>query len=489
MYFALKRNIGLFLSLSFIFVMFLEIAFVPQWGFAARQINPSNLMAAEDLEPLLDVYQQIVQQSKQKMLEAKHTEVPAKQTASMPAKLADIWPRILQHAKAKGNLEPVYLMRGFEFLQSLASKGDKSARATISKARADIKARFLHVDVNLWSDRQNAYALLTFVLNGGNENIFALLLDSGVALPIPNSIIDGVQAYLDNNKADFNAAFADIANYASAPGDFQASINLHMANYYKNSDNLKAIERLNAARLLAKGSFFEEVAIRNEIYIAAKYGDATLVRILARAYLANFSKSPYIRSFWHKYISAVFLLQDKVDANGMENLLDSVPVRLQNFIYLTIIYQKIIKGDLSAAKDFALKAIAIEDSHDYDTNRSLLYYAISLIHSSKLHESKRILDHLDIGKLSAKDKALLYISQQAIKKILAAPQLQTTASSNVDVLDKSKAVVEPAFKEKPADIGKLNKQNEALPKIIDSSSKILNTIDEMLKNDNAKNID
>lgn len=437
-----------------------------------------------ELASLLNVYKEIVDEARGKLLlnkgQQQKAQIKKRELTSV------LWSSIMQKAIDKGDAEPVYLIRGLQKIQDMAVKGDKDAQAVLSKAFLDVGTRLLALNQKVWHKKQNIYALMTFVLNGGNPNIFETIIKLDDIAVLPRNIVTGVLAYIHKDKDSFVSAFADKESYQCAPMDFQASINLHISNYYKHTDILKAISRLNEARLVAKGSFFEEAAIRSEIYIAAKQGDIPLVRILTWGYLEKFNKSPYMEKFWHEYISAIGLLKDKMDVDEMEKLLLHVPLPIQNFIYLTIAYQKLMNGELESAKNFSLKAIAIEDTNNYDTSKGLLYYASSLICSSKVRQAKDILKTLDVANFTSSDAILLHASKEMIENILATPKQTTPVSRNAVMVknDKLNENATPSYQDR--NITNLNIANKNVLETIDSSNKTLKAIDNMLKNDNEK---
>lgn len=203
-------------------------------------------------------------------------------------------------------------------------------------------------------------------------------------------------------------------------------------------------------------------------------------------YLEKFNKSPHIEKFWHQYILAIALLKDKVDVDDMGKLLLHVPLPIQNFIYLTVAYQKLVDGKLASARGFALKAIAIEDTNNYDTSKGLLYYASSLVSSSKVEQAKNILNTLSQVNFAPADAALLSASKEMIQNILARPKETTPASRNAEMVINDNLKKNPSASYEDRSINNLNIANENVLNTIDSSREELKAIDNMLKSDDEK---
>lgn len=437
-----------------------------------------------ELASLFDVYKEIVDEARGRLLLNKENQ---QKTQAKKTQITNIlWSNVMKKAKQKGDAEPVYLVRGLQKIQDLVVNGDKHAETILSKAFLDVGTRFLSLNQKLWHNKQNMYALMTFALNGGDPKVLETIVKMDNIATLPQNIVTGVLAYIHKDKDTFVSAFSDKRSYECAPLDFQASINLHISNYYKHTDILKAISRLNAARIVAKGSFFEEAAIRTEIYVAAKHGDIPLVQMLTWNYLEKFNKSPHIEKFWHQYILAIALLKDKVDVDDMGKLLLHVPLPIQNFIYLTVAYQKLVDGKLASARGFALKAIAIEDTNNYDTSKGLLYYASSLVSSSKVEQAKNILNTLSQVNFAPADAALLSASKEMIQNILARPKETTPASRNAEMVINDNLKKNPSASYEDRSINNLNIANENVLNTIDSSREELKAIDNMLKSDDEK---
>lgn len=476
------------LFLFTIIVLFIEV-FVSKTIVVAQNEKESvkNVEIAtedkqNDLASLFSIYKQIVDESRGKV-SSKNKE--SKNTSQSPSSAQnDLIKNLMADAKSKGDLEPTYLNRMLQALEDLSVHGDKSIQKSVPKAFIDVGARFLEIDPFVWTKKENMYALMCYTLNGGSPNVFNTIIRQEGNAKIPSVLIDGVTAYIQKDKDKFLASFANQANYENTPLDFQTIINLHISNYYKYTNAKKAILYLNLARTVAKSSFFEEAAIRNEMYLAAKTKNLALLKILTRTYLENFAKSPYLSKFWHEYISSIALLKDTLNIADIGGLMLNVPLPIQNFIYLNISREKLLVGNLNEAKDFALKAIAIEDTNDYNTDRALLYYASTLIPTYKAVQAQNILKKINPDKLSSPDKVLLQTSMEILNDMLSEPKKIRQASSNPPVLNTSNKNKEATTDK--LSIKNLNKINENIIKSIGSSGEELKAIDDMLKKDDEK---
>lgn len=438
-----------------------------------------------DLATLFSVYKQIINQSRGKIINKKNIPTP-KKVKTPVVKPNEFILNLIKDAESKGDLAPLYLNRVLQNLQSLLVRGDKDIQNNLPNAFAEVGNRLLALDPVIWSKKANIYALMCYTLNGGNPVVFNKIMLNDNKAEVPQIIIDGITAYINKDKQDFIAAFGDRTHYENVPLSLQASIDLHISNYYKYVDNEKAIDRLNFVRLMAKGTFFDEAATRNELYVVAKNNDINLFEILTRSYLKNFNKSPFLNKFWREYIASIALLKNSLSVGEMENLMVYVPLPIQNFLYLSVAKDKLLAGNLKEAKSFALKAIAIEDTNNYNTDHGLLYYASSLIPTSKAKQAENILKKLEPNKLSGADRALLKTSKILLNNMLADPKPITPVSGNNNMLNQSDIGTNTELSEKKINVDNLKQINENILQTINSSGEELKFIDNMLKHDDEK---
>ncbi|KEG18311.1 hypothetical protein H710_01160 [Bartonella bacilliformis Ver097] len=327
--------------------------------------------------------------------------------------------------------QPIQLVRSLQNLQDKIMSGQEGALQKQPELLREIGEKFLTLSPDVWQDEHNLYALLIYLLNGGNPRVVRIILEDYGQGVIAQNLITGALAYTSHKREEFFRAFANLSDQElqSLPHALFLSIVLSTVTNTSEKDPALALKQLNQVRLLAPGTLFEESAIRRELRVAATLEKAELLVLLVRNYANRFEKSPYANNFWSEFRLVIPRIEKSLSDEQFETLVSYAPTILQLMTYTEVSRAALIDARMERVKLSAQKALILAHKLNVNDAPIHLYYAASLASSVTAEKAAQMLKTISSKDLSERDRPLL-TAAQAI-----ADRVSSSLSNNLQVVE------------------------------------------------------
>ncbi|OPB30101.1 chemotaxis protein [Bartonella sp. WD12.1] len=380
---------------------------------------------------------------------------------------------------------PMQLVRSLQNLQDQIVSGQEEVLRKQPQLLREIGEKFLSFNPNIWKDKQNLYALLIYLFNGGNPSVVRVILKNYGQGMIAENIMTGALAYLSHKQEVFFKTFANLTDedIQSIPPALFFSIILSTVGNTIIKDPVLAMKQLDQVRLLSPGTLFEESAIRREIKVVTILGETDLLTLLVRNYASRFGKSPYAKDFWREFGIAIPRIDEKLDDQQLEALISYAPPMVQLMAYMDVSRTALIGARMERAQLSAQKALTLAHELNVNDTPARLYYAASLASSVTAHEAEQLLQNISDKDLSKKDY-LLFIAVQAVaqkvtsslvdgqKEVKTQDSIQPQNQKELDIMSKEAVEQQNAPSSTSTEINQLIEQAQEK---IDEVDKLLGT--------------
>jgi len=334
--------------------------------------------------------------------------------------------QMLYPCQIMANSSPLAILRKLQATQDSLAHGDKSAQATQMRLLSEWGAQLAQADEHYLDERPNFYAVLLYLIHGGNPEHVQHLLDKAFTdkniKESDHQLLEGVFAYAQGREIDFHVALG--AEYLDDTGwssSLRASLYLALTPYMARKNPEIADSRLDYIRLIAPGSLFEEAALRYQIKVVAKLENRDKLLRLVRHYTMRFSDSPYLRDFWTEVVEAVSIMQDVLGQEDIDALLALMPEKLRMIAYLQFARLALIEGRLEQAANNAHSAEKLGLAQGSDTTLAQFYQLAAQAPTIKAHQVQMQLQEITPESLPERDRALIEAARNVARSIAVLP--------------------------------------------------------------------
>ena len=306
------------------------------------------------------------------------------------------------------NDAPYQLLRTLQSVQDRIAQGVTAAVGAQRALLAEIDRQFAAAPPEVWGDRRNAEAAVTYVLSGGEPTILERLSTMDPKPAIDIRLVTGVLAYANGHEPEAWAALGGF-NPLELPANMGAQVALAQSALAVRTDPQKAMQLLSLARLLAPGTLVEEAAIRRQLYVATQLKENEMVESLARQYLDRFRHSVYAGNFRLRFAAAISQMDIDSEANfaRIDDMLSTVEAAARCQLYLTIASASIVKGHYTAGRLAAGRAATFTSAGSPEEAQARLYGAAALAADPKGFDiATTDFNGVNRGLLRASDQAL-----------------------------------------------------------------------------------
>ncbi|TXR47198.1 chemotaxis protein MotC [Phyllobacterium endophyticum] len=362
--------------------------------------------------------------------------------------------------------EPYLLVRSMRMLQDQVASGKAEALPMLNRVLGHIAGQLQAAEPKVWTNPANVYAIVIYLLNGGNPAVVRSILTSAKLDLVDPKLVAGSLAYADGDMMRIIENFQELPS--NVPIELVASIYLVTATQLASIDAGTALKRLDYIRLNVPGTLLEEAALRRGLMIAARLGDKDKVRLLARNYLQRFALSPYSEDFFRQLVDALMIIKGKISNEEIAEIASLAWPGARLPFFLRIARGAIVDGDMQRARFASQQADALATALNADDTQAKLYMAVSSVGSDKTREAHVILSKLPKDRLHGRDVKLLEAAAAMANRILAQPIPQTGDPRKMEVADSAtslKAASAPS---------------EFVDPIVDGTRKKLDAIDALL---------
>lgn len=340
---------------------------------------------------------------------------------------------------------PIEIVRALQLLHDNVVVNAPNAAENLQKSLYEAGREMLSFSPAIWNDKNNLYALMTYLFIGGNPNIVREIIKEIPQLPISQKIINGSLAYVYRDTSVFLESFDDdFFLDETIPMDLRLAVCLG-TSLEDSLDQKKALERLDWVRLSTPGSLLEESAIRREILLLHSKSDKKLFRLLTHDYVSRFSKSPYAKIFWRSFAISMIRMAPSLTNKEIDDNLQYVYKDLKYVILCQIARSFLLSDNLVRSHAISEEAIKLALQENFPSDTARFYYAASSIGSSQLLRAKDILDTININNLLERDRALFLASLILEKNILESSEISSASNLGLKnfILSEKKEIKDP----------------------------------------------
>lgn len=320
--------------------------------------------------------------------------------------------------------EPEQLVRRLQDIQEKVAVGDAAAFAEMPRLLRKIAQKFVEQPPEVWSQKQNAQALILYLLSGGGSATGRKILSKHNFAPSEEPLARGAIAYLENVEGADRDYLLRL-DPRTLDLELAAQVAFVQSILLSGSDRPRAIARLDFARLLAPGGLLEEAALRREIALLSETAEFDKFAGLARQYWQRYRASPFADNFLRQFMLAVVRVSQSIKLSEWAQLsefIDSLQPETRRTLYLAMARSAAIVGNGGLAAMAAQHALDLSAVDSPDRQRALLYRAAAKVGVADFAQSRLLLRDLDRSKLPAADQPLYDAVTMALTRIYAPPE-------------------------------------------------------------------
>lgn len=342
---------------------------------------------------------------------------------------------------------PHEFVRRLQSLQDQIAQGSTAAFESQRALLDGIEQAFDGMQSEVWQDRQNAAALVTYVLSGGKPTVLRKAL-AGDPLPaLDERLMRGALAYVEGRPSEAKEFFAEI-DARDFPASMGSQLAIAQAALVVAEDPKQAAAFLDIARLLSPGTLAEEAALRREILVAGELQDAGKFESLSRQYLQRFRHSVYAGNFRQKFAAALTRMEfigDHEQLPRLDEILAELEPDARLELFLVIARAAVVQGKPEAARFSAERVLSEVAAGTLDEARATLYRAAaSAVMPEGLDRALTDLKAVDRALLEPSDQLLYDAALSTSKLIGAATEVAPlSAAAEIPAEDDGAATTNP----------------------------------------------
>lgn len=361
--------------------------------------------------------------------------------------------------------EPEILIRRLQGLQERVADGDAASYVDQSRLLRLIARRFEAQPPDIWAKKQNARALILYLLSGGASSVGRAILGAHGFSPTEAPLAKGAIAYLEGVEGADREALLELDPLALETS-LGAQVAFVQSILLSNSNRAKSMARLDLARLLAPGGLVEEAALRRETGLLAETTDFDKFAELARQYWERFRSSPYAENFLRQFLVSVARVSLRIHVaewSQLDEFINSLKPETRRALYLVMAQNAAVGGNFGLGDMAAGRALDLSrDRTSPDRQRALLYRAASRVGSADAAQSPVLLRDVDRARLPSGDQPLYDAVALAAARIFRAPETRFSAqpAGAPDAVDAALARAEASLTEADATLDSVRRSME-----------------------------
>ncbi len=360
--------------------------------------------------------------------------------------------------------EPELLIRRLQGIQERVAGGDPASFGEMPRLLHTIAQKFIALPPETWARKENAQALVLYLLSGGSPAVGRRILGGHKFAESEEPLAKAAIAYLEGIEGPDRDLLLNLDSRALNP-DLGAQVAFVQSILLTNVDHQKAIASLDLARLLAPGSLVEEAALRREVALLSETKQFDKFADLARQYWERFRRSPYADNFLRQFMlsAARVSLDIKVaEWAELDEFISSLTPQTQRKLYLAMSETAAVGGNSGLADMAAQRALALSPADSVERQRALLYRAAAEVGGADLAQGPGLLREVERAKLPADDQPLYDAVATVSARIFRTPQQKFNAPppGGADDVDASLARAEKGVQEADAVMDSVRKSME-----------------------------
>lgn len=333
-------------------------------------------------------------------------------------------------APRAGAAELVELVRALNGLQGDLAKGVSTARAEIPTQIERIEKSVATLEADAWKVRGNARAAAIFLLCGGNARAIRKIAEAHLLPEEDMPLVSGSLAYAEGQSREAARLLSPI-DPKTQPVTLGGHLALIQGGLLIGSDNARARELLDIARLLMPSSLVEEAALRREISIVDPLQETSKFLLLGRRYVSQYARSPYARNFWNEARAVTLRVAPSMTEQKLDEFLalfDATSAATRFDLYMTIAREAILHGRPERAVGLARRAEPVAETRPARARIELYRAAIATLGGEFENAAERI-EAIEARHLSSADAELREIVTATMQRLRPASESEARESA------------------------------------------------------------
>jgi chemotaxis protein MotC len=365
---------------------------------------------------------------------------------------------------------PSEIVRSLDAVQDQVVLGSVAAQNALPRLIIQMGDRLMAADPQVWQQAQNARAIVTYTLSGGQARVIRHVLQIGNSPEPEKKLMVGALAYIEGREAKARQILMDVDVRTLAP-IVAGHIALVQASLVAHDDIKKSNDLLDLARLLAPGTLVEETALRRQVFNLSEGGELDKFVFLSSQYLRRFRNSVYAENFRQRFLAAVThlgLIGEPQQFGKIAKPISELETDDQLQLYMLLAQVAILDGNAPIARLSAEKAMAVAKEGSSDGARAKLYEGAALILTNNYDQGLAKLKELDISALPKRDAELRSAILSIAKQIRQWPEMPNDPDAGEPMPN-------------PKAPGPDGTEAAAAGPVIDLAQKAISDTDELLK--------
>jgi chemotaxis protein MotC len=320
--------------------------------------------------------------------------------------------------------EPETLIRRLQDLQERVAAGDAASYAEQPELLHLIARRFEAQPPEIWAKRQDARALILYLLSGGASSVGRKILDAHTFAATETPLAKGAIAYLEGVEGVDRDTLLNLDPLA-----LDVSLGAHVAFVQSillaSLDRPKALAKLDIARLLAPGGLVEEAALRREVGLLSETAEFDKFAGLARQYWERFRNSPYAPNFLSQFLLSAARVSLRIrvaEWTQLDEFINSLKPETRRALYLVVAQTAAVGGNFALGDMAAGRVLDLSPENTVERQRALLFRAAARVGAADFATGPALLREVDRAKLPSGDQPLYDAAALVSARIFRAPE-------------------------------------------------------------------
>jgi chemotaxis protein MotC len=320
--------------------------------------------------------------------------------------------------------EPETLIRRLQDLQERVAAGDAASYAEQPELLHLIARRFEAQPPEIWAKRQDARALILYLLSGGASSVGRKILDAHTFAATETPLAKGAIAYLEGVEGVDRDTLLNLDPLA-----LDVSLGAHVAFVQSillaSLDRPKALAKLDIARLLAPGGLVEEAALRREVGLLSETAEFDKFAGLARQYWERFRNSPYAPNFLSQFLLSAARVSLRIrvaEWTQLDEFINSLKPETRRALYLVVAQTAAVGGNFALGDMAAGRVLDMSPENTVERQRALLFRAAARVGAADFATGPALLREVDRAKLPSGDQPLYDAAALVSARIFRAPE-------------------------------------------------------------------
>lgn len=304
---------------------------------------------------------------------------------------------------------------------------------------ATIGERLRSAPADVWSAPSDVYALLRFVLIGGDPGVLRDVLRRGSIGEKQKSVALGVLAFAEQRLEQAKVHLAK-ATLDSMPTDVANAVALAQAAMMAEDQPKEAIEKLDTLRVNSRSTQIEASALRQIALIQIRNGHLPEGLAAIKSYLRRFPRSlfneQYIAQFAVEIASVPGEAAAKLIPRSGTEITGQIPEAGARLM-LEIAREAVFRGQLELAVAAAKVVAALPGADSATTSRATLYMLAAQAATGSAERARDELARLPRSELSGAeiellDASIAIASQVRSRRLPASASAQAAGKTSAD---------------------------------------------------------